>query len=169
MHTGSDNPETGQTPARTIKDAGFSLIELMVVTAIIAVLAMIGLPQYHLFSTKAKIAAGLAEIAPAKAALEHLIAEGDDFDESKFGGLPYRLTYLGLPASGTSCSNILLANSNPSPYKEDFSIVCIIRNDGGTFVYLIRDHTTGAWRCEVAVKNAAVVPASCQHSDSIGP
>lgn len=161
MHTGSDNPETGQTPARTIKDAGFSLIELMVVTAIIAVLGMIGLPQYQLFSAKAKIAAGLAEIAPAKTAVERLIAEGDDFDESKFGGLPYRLTYLGLPASGTSCSNIFLANGDPSPYKNDFNIVCTIRS--GTYVWLIRDHVTGAWRCEVSAKNAAVVPASCQH------
>lgn len=61
---------------RQRRSAGFTLIELMIVVAIIAILAAIALPVYKTYVARSQASAGLTEITNGRVAYEDHIANG---------------------------------------------------------------------------------------------
>lgn len=61
---------------RRARARGFTLIELMVVAAIISILAAIAIPNYRNYVERARLTAMVAELSGGKAGVESLLMEG---------------------------------------------------------------------------------------------
>lgn len=61
---------------------GFTLIELMIVVAIIGILAAIAIPQYQDYTARTQVTRAVSEVSALKTAAESAILEGKEIVSS---------------------------------------------------------------------------------------
>lgn len=87
---------------------GFTLIELMIVVAIIGILAAVAIPSYQDYTARAQVSEGLALTSAYKTTLAEFYADQGRFDP---GGTAVTLTSLGGTTAGKYVASIALANA----------------------------------------------------------
>ena len=136
------------------KQQGFTLIELMIVVAIIAILAAIALPAYQNYVAKSQSTAGLADIRGGVTAYEEGIQSGER------AGAIGATTDIGLAAATPRCAIAVAGNWDAVAGQ---SITCTLKgnpNVAGKTVTLTRDNQ-GQWACTNNIGNANYEPNGC--------
>ena len=131
---------------------GFTLIELMIVVAIIGVLAAIALPMYQDYVAKSQVTAGLADIRGGVTAYEELIQSGTSANTIKESDI-------GLSTETPRCT--ISVAGNPTE-ESGQTITCALKGNpkvAGQTVTLTRN-SSGQWQCTSTV-DAKYKPAGC--------
>jgi type IV pilus assembly protein PilA len=137
---------------------GFTLIELMIVVAIIGILAAVALPAYQDYTVRAKVTEGLSVAGSAKLAVSENAANGAAF-----------ATGWSAPAATSNVSAIAIA-----PATGQITITYSATAGGGTIIMV---PTSGGaalaagtipgggsinWTCNTGTLVAKYRPASCR-------
>ena len=143
---------------------GFTLIELMIVVAIIGILAAIAIPQYQNYIAKSQVSRVMSEIGSMRTAAETCLNEGKDADECDWGWTNSNL--LGAPKTLQTGLVATFQTTGAATLVGTFgnnAAAAITQDNAKTLTWARKPD--GSWTCTTTVPGK-YKPAGCSGSGS---
>lgn len=142
---------------------GFTLIELMIVVAIIGILAAVAIPAYQDYTIRAKVTEAMSIASQAKTAVsEYYVSQGS---------MPSNAAAAGLSATGTDYETAVVDSlTYARGATADDGILTIAVEDlggdtqtGHNFTLTAEGSSTGVeWVCAAGTISAKYLPSNCR-------
>lgn len=145
------------------KQQGFTLIELMIVVAIIGILAAVAIPQYQDYIARSQVSRVVGEVGAVKTQAEDLLMRGIQPSNS---ATPGDDEYVGYDASRSDLVDTFVVAGGDA--NTDLTLTATMggtaaTNVDGAQIVWTRDATDGIWSCKI------VAPSSSGWKDSYAP
>jgi type IV pilus assembly protein PilA len=131
-----------------VKHGGFTLIELMIVVAIVGILAAVSIPLYQGYLANSQMHRAVGELSAYKAAFEERVSRGGSVTNQDLGYVPSGLT------TGNVGSDIAVINVDGTGHLRVTLGGTAHPRLAGVVITLARS-SNGVWRC--VVDNTAVL------------
>lgn len=149
------------------KQQGFTLIELMIVVAIIAILAAIAIPQYQNYVARSQVSRVMSETSAVRTAVETCLLDGKDATDCYIGWT--RSNLLGQANEESNDSTVADTKQNGLVITGyDDGTPSITATFGGNAAKILKDQTLawartaeGTWTCSTNV-DVKFRPAGCK-------
>lgn len=146
------------------KQHGFTLIELMIVVAIMGVLAAIAIPQYQDYSAKAQAMAAFSELAPYKTQFE--LARNQGYKPSTDSKEP---GYIGASKVRYCVISVVFGkDKEPNGLKCKIGQALAIQKIHNGTLTLTRSDD-GLWTCRADKSIYKYAPTHCQEEEAPKP
>lgn len=151
---------SASTVTRNTKQGGFTLIELMIVVAIIGVLASLAIPQYQNYIARSQFSEAHTLLSGARVAVQERVDAGQviDFDnlglrqQGRYGRLTNGTANI---ATGVSHSLVYTFNDNDALTAAQTGVNANLSDRSVTYTYRVEETVDGAgddgWSCTTDV------------------
>src|SRR5690606_15863088 len=158
---------TGEVIMKNVQK-GFTLIELMIVVAIIGILAAVAIPQYQTYIASSQVSRVMGEVGALRTATEMCLLNGRNAQQCDFGWSSSNL--LGQDATGTKN----LQGENLVATFSGTNVTLVATFAGNSSAALTGNSATlqwarkssGTWFCETTAASQ-YVPSGCTAVDSL--